>query len=115
MIPYLTLLTLILLPYLLGVHLLVVPALFVFRRRFATGVLTAFLCSVAAGSPLSTLYVWAALGEFSNLSLVIIGALSLYTGLVAAIWLTLLEHRGNRKAKPLNKSLNSDAGKAGAG
>jgi hypothetical protein len=106
---------LLLLPFLLGVHLLVVPGLFVLRRRSVSGTLATFVWFGAAGLPLSALYTWAAFGELSPVALAIIVGLSLYTGLIAVAWLVLLQHSAKRKAQTLNKSLNSDAGKAGAG
>ena len=115
MTPYLALLALILLPFLLGVHLLVVPGLFVLRRRGGSGALATFVWFGAAGLPLSALYTWAALGELSRVALLIIGGLSLYTGLIAVAWLVLFQLSAKRKDQTLNKSLNSDAGKAGAG
>jgi len=111
----LTLLTLMLLPFLLGVHLVVVPGLFVLRRRGRGGALTTFLWFGAAGLPLSALYTWAVFGELSRTALLIIGGLSLYTGLIAVAWLVFLQRSAKRKAQTLNKLLNSDAGKAGAG
>lgn len=115
MTPYLVLLALMLLPYLLGVHLLVVPGLFLFRRKGGKGELGTFFLFGAYSVPLSTLYTWGMFGEISQVALVVVATLSLYTGLIAATWLFFLQRRANRKDKPLNKSLNADAGKAGAG
>jgi len=115
MTPYLALLPLMLLPFLLGVHLLVVPGLFVLRRRGGSGALATFAWFGVVGLPLSALYTWSTFGELSRVALLIMGGLSLYTGLIAVAWLFLLQCGAKRNAQTLNKSLNSDAGKAGAG
>lgn len=114
MTPYLALLSLTLLPFLLGVNLLVTPGLFVLRRRGGSGALATFTRFGSAGLPLSALYTWATFGELSLVALLIIGGLSLYTGLIAVAWLVLLQRGARGKTQTLNKSLNSDAGKAGA-
>jgi hypothetical protein len=103
MTAYLVLLALILLPFLLGVHLLVVPGLFWLRRKINIGVLNTFLCFFAAGSLVAALYVWTVLGEYSGYFLMLTGLLSLYTGVVAVAWLAILERRSSPKNKPLNK------------
>jgi hypothetical protein len=103
MTAYLTLLALILMPYLLGVHVLVVMLLFIFRAERDSETFGTLLRFTAAALPLSALYVWAAFSQFSTVALALVGALALYTGVVAAMWRILLKRWAARKDKTLNK------------
>ena len=105
MTAYLTLLALILLPYFLGVHLLVVPLLFILRTARSSGNIATLIWFTGAALPLSALYVWGAFGHFSGVALAAIGALAFYTGLIAMIWRMLLNWWGAWKDKPINNTL----------
>ena len=105
MTAYLKLLALILLPYVLGVHVLVVPLVFILRAARRSGNIATLICFTGGALPLSAIYVWGAFGHFSGVALLAIGALALYTGLIAVIWRLLLNWWGAEKDKPINNTL----------
>ncbi|GAB4171388.1 MAG: hypothetical protein Kow0020_06070 [Wenzhouxiangellaceae bacterium] len=106
---YLTFLALTLLPFLLGVHRLVVPGLFWLRRRGVDRVLPAFAWFGMVGLALSACYTWAVLGGLSQLDWFISVCLSIYTGLIAVAWLVLLQRGSRRPSKPVMGPRNPDS------
>jgi len=102
---YIWLLGLILMPYLLGIHLLVVPALFLLRKKGKLRFALVLVGFSIASLPLACLYVWATIGAISIEIATVVGGLAFYTGVVAVGWLALLGQTSGGNGRPPNKSL----------